>query len=335
MKLALICLTIILLSTDAFTQTDNWTSGRPDGHAPIGVMGDHRHGAKEWMVSYRYMRMGMQDNLDGTNRLTNEQILTNYMVAPQQMTMTMHMHMVGVMHAPTDRLTLMAMAQYLTNDMNLRSRMGMNFSTVGQGLGDTRVSAIYGLFNRGRQTMHLNLGVSIPTGSINERDATPMETDMQLPYPMQTGSGNWDVLPGLTYLGQTDRVSWGAQATGTVRLGENDRGYTLGNQLNGTGWVAYRWNNWWSTSLRLAGSTGVAIDGRDEELNPMMIPTANTNNFGGQRLDGLLGVNFYVHEGRLYNHRLSVEFGLPLYQHLNGPQMAGRSVLTLGWQWAF
>ena len=330
MKLALVYLTILLTSVHVFAQTEAWTSGRPDGHAPIGVMGDHRHGQGEWMVSYRYMRMGMQDNLNSTNRLTNEAVLTNFMVAPQQMTMTMHM--VGVMHALTDRLTLMAMARYLTNNMNLRTRMGMNFTTVGQGFGDTRVSAIYGLFTRGKQTMHFNLGVSIPTGSISERDATSMEADVQLPYPMQTGLGTWDVLPGLTYLGQGDHLSWGAQAMGTLRMGENDRGYSLGNQLDGTGWVAYRWNHWWSTSLRLAGSTVGTVDGRDEELNPMMVTTADPNNFGGQQLAGLLGVNFYVHEGYLYNHRLAVEAGVPLYQNLNGSQMAVQSVFTLGWQ---
>lgn len=35
------------------------TSVRADGHAPIGVMGDHTHAAGEWMFSYRYMRMEM------------------------------------------------------------------------------------------------------------------------------------------------------------------------------------------------------------------------------------------------------------------------------------
>ena len=314
-------------------QTNQWISGRPDGHAPIGVMGDHRHGAGEWMVSYRYMRMHMRDNLNGTDELTNEEILAEYMVAPQEMTMSMHM--VGVMYAPTDQLTLMAMANYLTNDMDLRTGMGVGFSTTGQGLGDTRVSALYGLFNRNQQSMHLNFGLSIPTGSITERDATPAEADAPLPYPMQAGSGTWELLPGLTYLGQADRISWGAQASGTIRLGENDRGYAFGDLLNTTGWLAYRWDDWWSVSVRVGGSTVGTIEGQDEELNPIMVTTADTNNFGGQRVDGLLGINFYVAEGYWLGHRLAAEFGVPLYQNLNGPQMATRSVLTLGWQWSF
>ncbi len=315
-----------------YAQTDTWTSGRPDGHAPIGVMGDHRHSRGAWMVSYRYMRMGMQDNLNGTTTFTNEEVFANYMVAPQQMRMTMHM--IGVMHAPTNQLTLMVMAHYLTNTMDLRTRTDMNFTTVGQGFGDTRVSALYGLFNRQQQSMHINLGVSIPTGSITERDATPMEANAPLPYPMQTGSGTWDILPGITYLGQASDLSWGAQASGILRTGKNDRDYTLGNALNATGWVAYRWNNWWSTSLRLAGSNVGTVSGRDEALNPTMVTTADTNNFGGQRVDGFLGLNFNVAERYLYGHRLAAELGVPLYQNLNGPQMGQQSVLTLGWQWA-
>ena len=34
-------------------------------HAPVGVMGDHHHKVGEWMLSYRYMAMEMEGNLDG------------------------------------------------------------------------------------------------------------------------------------------------------------------------------------------------------------------------------------------------------------------------------
>ena len=40
--------------------SDNWSGARPDGHAPIGVMGEHTHKAGEWMFSYRYMHMSMR-----------------------------------------------------------------------------------------------------------------------------------------------------------------------------------------------------------------------------------------------------------------------------------
>ena len=37
----------------------------------------------------------------------------------------------------------------------------------------------------------------------------------------------------------------------------------------------------------------------------------------------------------LAGHRLGIELGVPVYQDLNGPQMAGDWMLTVGWQKAF
>ena len=92
-----------------------WTSSRADGHAPIGVMGDHVHKQGEWMFSYRYMSMDMEGNLKGTDEISNSEIHETYMVAPQNM--KMKMHMLGAMFAPSDRLTLMVMTHILNNDI--------------------------------------------------------------------------------------------------------------------------------------------------------------------------------------------------------------------------
>ena len=46
-------------------------SFRPDGHAPISVMGDHMHAMGEWMVSYRYMTMDMKGLLKGSDDVTS------------------------------------------------------------------------------------------------------------------------------------------------------------------------------------------------------------------------------------------------------------------------
>ena len=56
-------------------------------------------------------------------------------------------------------------------------------------------------------------------------------------YGMQLGSGTWDFLPSLTYTGACRRVSFGAQASGTVRLEhENDSGYALGDVFQASAW---------------------------------------------------------------------------------------------------
>ncbi len=53
---------------------------------------------------------------------------------------------------------------------------------------------------RQRQQREANLGLTLyfPTGSIDERGATPMGPNMQLPYPMQLGSGTYDLEPSFT-----------------------------------------------------------------------------------------------------------------------------------------
>ena len=47
---------------------------RADGHAPIGVMGEHRHKTGGVMLSYRFMHMDMEGYRSGTNGLSPEQV---------------------------------------------------------------------------------------------------------------------------------------------------------------------------------------------------------------------------------------------------------------------
>jgi hypothetical protein len=49
---------------------------RADDHAPIGIMADHYHEAGEFMFSYRYMSMSMEDNLIGGSSVSPTQIAT-------------------------------------------------------------------------------------------------------------------------------------------------------------------------------------------------------------------------------------------------------------------
>lgn len=324
---------VILAHGDENTTPSQWTSGRPDGHAPITVMGDHVHNQGEWMLSYRYRFMSMDGNRDGTDDLTTDEVLEDFMVAPDDM--TMQMHMLGAMYAPTDNLTLMTMIPFVVKEMDHVTRMGTEFTTNSSGIGDIKVSGLYQLFNKNRQTVHLNLGFSIPTGSIDERDDTPAGDDVILPYPMQIGSGTVDLRPGITYLGQTDDWSWGAQANTVLRLGENDRGYTVGNRYQLLGWVARRFNDKVSVSLKLDGETWDDHEGADSALNPNVIPTADPELRGGTRLDLGLGANVYLPERFLPGGRLAAEFEFPLYQSLEGPQLETDWQLTLGIQSAF
>lgn len=308
-----------------------------DYSAPVGVMGDHTHHAGGWMFSYRYVFMDMGGSRDGTDKIGDDQVLADFMVTPTSM--STQMHMVMLMYAPRDWLTLMGMGTVVQKGMKHKTRAGGRFTTSSGGIGDTRLTALVRIFHRGTHGVHINAGLSLPTGAIDEKDDTPAGPNQQLPYPMQLGSGTVDLLPGLTYTGRRGLWSWGAQATGTVRLGENSRDYSLGNRFDTTTWGAVRLADWVSTSLRLRWQAWGDIKGADPALNPAVVPTADPDLRSGNRIDGLVGLNFAPQAPRgrmgrlLRGHRLMVELGLPLYQNLPGPQLEMDFSLMLGWQW--
>ena len=322
---------ILLWSNVTIAQENQWTSARPDGHAPISVMGDHYHKKGEFMFLYRFMPMRMEDNIQSSDDISNEDIYQNFMVAPQKM--NMNMHMLGAMYAPSDRVTLMVMGNYISNSMDLRTGMGVDFTTESGGLGDITVSSLIKILNNNRQSLHGNVGVSIPTGDIDQRDATPMMNDAQLAYPMQLGSGTWDPSLGLTYLGQLDKLSWGAQTKYKFRLGENSENYTFGNRFDVVGWGASKVSDYFSFSTSLSYFDTQKIDGVDADLNPMMMPLFNTDNSGRSQLDVGIGTNFFVPKGSLKDLRIGAEIKIPAYQQVNGIQMKNTLMATFGIQY--
>ena len=316
------------------TIIEKWSAGRPDGHSPISIMGDHMHSKGGWMFSYLYMSMNMEDIRQGKDDTSFDNALSNYMVTPTKM--PMNMHMLGAMYAPSDRITVMVMFNYLNMKMDHITRMGGSFATETSGFGDIQISGLYKFFNKNKQTMHAQLGFSIPTGSITQSDVIPASAPnkVELPYPMQIGSGTFDTNLGLTYLCQGNLFSYGLQLKGTFRFGKNDRDYSYGNRYSLNNWVAIKAANWLSFSVRVEGLTIEKINGLDPSLNPMMVITADTNNSGGNFINSGIGLNTYIANGTLKNLRLGFEFGYPLYQDLNGIQLKNKETLTLGLQYS-
>jgi hypothetical protein len=280
---------------------------------PIGVMGAHSHHEGGWMLSYRFMRMEMDNNRDGTDSVSTP--LPGFMVSPLQM--DMNMHMLGAMYGVSDELTLMVMVPVLDISMDHQVNMnGVKFTTEADGVGDTKISSIYEFSNNGKQSLLLNMGLSVPTGSIDEKDATPasMGADVQLPYPMQIGSGTYDLIPGITWLKDIDGSQLGIQGRATVRLGDNDNGYTLGDRYMLTSWYSYQVTPAFSSSARVSAESWHNIDGVDDQLNPMapmMVPTARTDLRAGQRVDLLVGIGWDT-GGHLTGHRFAAEVGAPI-----------------------
>lgn len=315
-----------------------WTSSRPDGHAPISVMGDHTHNKGDLMFSYRYVHMNMGDLKDGNNDIAFEEALLpnggSYMVTPTKM--PMNMHMLGAMYAVSNKTTLMAMFNYMSSEMEHLTAAGGSFTTEAAGFGDVKISALHKFFNKNRQQLHGDLGISLPTGSIDVADVTPASSPKEtiLPYPMQIGSGTVDGTIGLTYLGQANTVSWGSQLKGVIRFSENSNHYKLGNRYALNSWFAVKAANWLSFSAKAEGLVVGEILGSNPDLNPVMVTTADTTNSGGTFLNAGLGFNAYISNGALKNVRFGFEVAIPVYQNLNGIQLKQKETLTFGLQYS-
>jgi len=330
---SLLMASISPLYAQASSQTHMQGHAHDHGNVPIGVMGGHTHDVGGVMLSYRYMSMHMDGNRDGTSRVSNSEVLNDYMVTPTSMDMDMHMF--GAMVGVNDKLTVMAMVPYVSMSMKHLTRMGGKFTTKSEGIGDVKISGLYKLSDRVGHKLHLNLGLSLPTGSIDERDDTPAANNVKLPYPMQLGSGTYDLMPGITYLGEDGDYSWGSQLIATIRTGENDNDYTLGDKIELSGWLQRQWSQSFSSSVRLKAQHWSDIDGADPDLNPNMISTADPELRAGKRVDLLLGVAYQARNGALKGNRFSLEAGKPIYQDLDGPQLETDLILTAGWQYYF
>ncbi|MFT6489638.1 MAG: hypothetical protein ACJAXQ_000412 [Parvibaculaceae bacterium] len=326
------------------------------GHAPLGVMGDHMHEAGGWMLSVRAMHMAMDGNLMGSDEVSDAEITAQpnrffgvpgqpagLRVVPQEM--TMDMLMVGGMYAPTDWLTLMVMGMYVEREMSLTTYAAMNpsvvvgnFTSKSKGWGDTKVAGLIRLYEENGHHIHVNLGVSLPTGSIEEKDEvlTPMGMVMEtrLPYSMQLGSGTYDLEPGITYTGHAGKLGWGSQVKATIRLGENDQDWALGDKWELTGWGSYALADWVSASLRVKAEFEGKIDGIDGSI-VLPVQTADPDNYGGERVELGAGLNFQVPDGALAGHRFGAEAIVPVYEDRNGIQMQRDWSVMVGWQNAF
>jgi len=333
---SLLLATALATSVASTVAVAHWNDSRPDAHAPIGVMADHTHKAGEWMFSYRAMHMKMDGNRQGTDRINTSAVHSQFMVAPTKM--DMEMHMLGAMYAPTDNLTLSVMVPYIKNSMDHVTRMGAEFETSGQGLADISLGGIFNVSqwkSESESVQHrllANLTLGLPTGNDDIRDDTLMP-NAKLPYPMQVGTGTYNLTPGITYLGQqvNGNYSWGAQAITTIHTGTNHEGYRRGDKYQLTGWLARLLCENVSASVRLAAQSWEGIEGSDDQLSPMMVQTANPSLLSGKRADLNLGLNIKI-PGT--GHRFAIEAGRPVWQDLDGPQLETDMIITAGWQWA-
>ena len=358
LALCLPCLAAV--PSTAFADSNHGTP-LADTHAPAGVMFDHMHKAGEWMVGFRYAYTSAGgDMLHGTRKAGDQEIadkgcggMNTCTMAPSDM--AMNMYMLDIMYAPTDWMTLMVMPMYMTHDMSMRALdvsspgghmehmdhmahdMGGHGAHGGShshgidGWGDTIFGPELKLASGPNYHLQFSPMFSAPTGSVDNK-----MNGVFTHYGMQPGSGTWDFWPSITYTGRADRITWGAQVLGIVRLEEeNESGYRLGDVLQATAWGSYRFADWISASIRGLYTDQDKIEGHYNAAHNHSSPPDLQFNYGGRFWDIGFGINTVVPSGALKGLRLSAEWLQPVYDAPNGYQLERKGTLWANASMAF
>ncbi|QAY94703.1 alpha-amylase [Methylovirgula ligni] len=319
---------------------------------PAGVYGAGMVGAGHFMFSYTPSYMRMEDNYIGSSIVSPDTIATTvklpmpmmmmgmtfdtYRIVPTSM--DMQMHMFHAMYGVTDWLNIMVMGAYDLKSMTMLTYKGaMGDTALGSttnrtsGFGDTSVMSLWRVYKDPINEVHINVGLSLPTGSTTEtmNMLMPMGTymTMRANYGMQLGTGTVDLLPGVTYLGHIAQWSWGAIYRGRLALGDNTEGYEYGYRQEISGWAGYRWIPGVTSTFRVQGEVDDRIHGADPQIMGLM-QGSNPYFYGGQRINLLGGLEVSGAPFGLQHVSLAIEGGAPVYQNLNGPQLGEAWQLT-------
>jgi Protein of unknown function (DUF3570) len=343
----------------------NHSSHHHGVHGPAGVMFDHMlANSGDMMVGYRYMYANQAGHmLHGANEVSDQAIVAGGCGSnPCFLTsgdMAMHMHMLDLMYAPTDWLTLMVMPMWMDMNMSMRVLDGappdeVVNNNVGNdpdnliskhighhlqnghetgGFGDLGMYALFKLFDNGLHHAHFTFGLSAPTADVDIQLNRRHQVDGGfIHYGMQLGSGTWDFKPSLTYTGKLDKFSWGAQLNGTVRMEDkNKSGYALGDMLQATAWGTYNVLNWLSASVRGAYTLQGGLNGQFNGLVNQFGPMDYAQNHGGKYWDVGFGLNAMIHNGDFAGNHFSVEWVQPMEDNVNGYQLDREGTLNATW----
>ena len=260
------------------------------------------------MISIRTMPMTMTDNYNGSKKISISDIHSSYMMAPKKM--TMGMTMVGGMMGLNDRITLTGMIGHNNKNMTMINQMNSEMKTSSNGIGDAKLGAIFSIQDDNQMRLLWNAGLSIPIGSINEKN----NNGDTLPYAMQLGSGTYDISLGATAVRFFDQYSIGGQLTGLFRTGKNNHNYRLGNQYQLSTWAQRQINTQVSATIRSTLSIKTDITGSDTTVSAMKASMSPGYSTTTGAMSGELSVGLNVKPDQFKSSRFALEYTLPVIQ---------------------
>ena len=291
--------------------------GRPDYVFPTGVKGGKNMMPKKLMFGYKFGTMDMDCCKNGTNSISNNDIQgLGYIMAPTDMSMDMHMF--SAMYAVNGKFSIMAMLPYIEKKMEMKmltgGMAGRLHSTSSRGIGDLTIAGLYKLSDKS----NFKLAVSIPTGEFDEKDHNMSGVLKTLPYPMQLGSGTYDITLGYSFQEVFEDWSYGVQANALKRIDYNSEGWKYGDKREISTWIARPISKSFSVSFGLDVEHQENISGRSVNRSNTTHLTWTEYNHSHLRVSSNIGVNYKFPKSK---SRIGVQCGTPIYRDVNGPQM--------------
>lgn len=305
----------------------------------------------KWQINYHYRRVDFEGYREGTDEVLLSEFLfdgvpanrtdRNFPVAPTNIIQEAHIFNLGY-ELNENSLFYFAIPYIIQTTYHVSIIPGYeSFDLSSEGIGDVVLSYTYRMLQFEDQNISINLGLSLPTGSIDKQGDTPRAPgDQQLPYTMQLGSGTYDILASVNYVYQTGKWQFGAEISGKFRLGRNDRDYRLGNKIGLTLSSSVQALKWLQPSLKFSYLYTDHIHGLDSELlvpGPFPFPAAITNPefYGGHKLYAVMGFRINPAASEFKNHAFDFFISVPILQDLNGIQVEEDHQIQLSWKWNF
>ena len=310
---------------------DDW-SDRPDAQAPAGVNEDALLAPGIFEARYSMELMSFEGLKAGTEEIPAVLVLRDWDLAP--LSMTTQRHEVELRAGILDWLGGSVTVPFHHTSTELANNQ-LRGSPTASGIGDLEVHALFGLHDTWPYRAHLIAGLSLPTGSVEEVGQLPTaevgESEGTLPYPMQPGDGTFALVPGAVFVAENEFGTVGFRGEAQLPVGENDRGWTPGNSFDAQIWMAYRFTDWVSGSVRLSYLKVGDLTGSDISVDAFSSPLAHPDLQSGTRVAIPIGINLHFPEGKLHGNRLHVEFIMPVHQDLEGPQLTPSSGVAISW----
>lgn len=306
---------------------------------------------QRWLLSYefRYLDVGMYQT--GTTRLSFDDVLfspgetrtsSTYPIVPTFIKQRVHAFSIG--RELSSKLALSLTVPLVSQETDhISSAPGFaNFLIESSGVGDIALIGQYKIHRSASASTSVGLGISVPTGSINQRGDTPRGgagTLERLPYTMQIGSGTYDFL--ITAGHESDVGNWalGISGSATLRTGRNEYDYRLGNNYGAE--ITARFKGWskFRPGLFINIRTTGEIRGQDQSLiiseDPFLFGASITDpaNFGGEKAQ--LGGNLRLCVNSSCGLSANVKASVPIYQNLNGIQPRERFSVSTAISYSF